>query len=217
MIPFAETLSIALAASEKTDEGVAEEAGIAKSALSYYRRGRRTPTVDMAHLLADALGVRIEWLVTGEGAMRGNAWSVGNRALFEIDGIARNWDTPTLGEDVQAIESAFYQGFKIQFGKHQYQSLSPTVHVIFGNLLARAMHSFQERGDERVSDPKWRGGIAGQLLLTCQEHAKVVHPRADFDGTPWSTRAWLAAMVREMKEWEGEGEIHDGFDEIMED
>ena len=100
MIPFAETLSIALAASEKTDEEVAEEAGIAKSALSYYRRGRRIPKVDKAHALADALGVRIEWLVTGRGAMRGNVWSVGNRALYEVDGLADNLDTPTIGQDV---------------------------------------------------------------------------------------------------------------------
>ena len=215
MTVFQKALRKAIEASKLSDRDVAQKAGISNGALSHYRHGKYAPKVETVDKLAEALGVRSEYLLTGKGLMGADTWSVGNRALYDVDGIlADDQAGPTLGEHAKAVKDEFYEGFKRQtIQKTQYLSLSLTVHVIFGNLLARAMNSFRERKNERVSDPKWRGDIAGRLLIICQGRAEKVDPRTGFDQKPWSTRAWIHAMAKEMKEWEDDGQIHTDFEE----
>ena len=200
-----------LKARGKPARKVAEDAGITPGALSLLRHGKRAAKAATIGRLADACGVTHAYLGMGQGHKRLNVWSVRNRALYEVDGIENGWGGPIFGWEMERVEDEFYRGFQKQFGQHQYAALSPTVHVIFGNLLARAMKSYRNLGEERVSDPEWRGKIAGRLLVRCEVLAREVHPSADFDMKPWSTRAWIAAMANEMERWEGDRQTPSDF------
>ena len=56
-------------------------------------------------------GVRSEFLLTGEGLMGANTWSVRNRALYEVDGAVAHWDHPTLGN---LLARAMHSRYRLQ-------------------------------------------------------------------------------------------------------
>lgn len=190
---------------------LAERAGVSTGALSYYRRGERTPRPDTASKLAAVLGVRPAWLLTGEAPMRAHALTVHNRALHEVDGLEEEWDQPEEPDSAKAAE-AFYATF-YRYGGQRFPNLSTTVHIIFGNLLARAFNSFRGHGAAWEA-PAWRGKVAGELLVSVHALAQEEDSRADFDDQPWSTRAWLAALAKEMKRWE-DGNLPNEFDRFL--
>jgi transcriptional regulator with XRE-family HTH domain len=63
---------------------LAEEIGASKSTLSLAERGLRFPNLPETVRIAEALGVRVAWLVMGEVPMRGRVVSI----LVEDDGDA---------------------------------------------------------------------------------------------------------------------------------
>ncbi|MEN5299059.1 S24 family peptidase [Brucella sp. TWI559] len=54
-------------------ENFASQLGISKNTLAYYERGERTPDATTLASYRDRFGININWLVTGEGSMLGNA------------------------------------------------------------------------------------------------------------------------------------------------
>lgn len=50
----------------KTQKEVAEKAGMPDSALRKYESGRQIPTIETLHRIADALGVKMYLLISGE-------------------------------------------------------------------------------------------------------------------------------------------------------
>lgn len=209
---FADRFAGALAAyceGGRDQKQLAEDAGACPSSISYYKRGTQIPRADTALALAKALGVRIEWLLEGKGPMRANAWALHTRALYEIDGILAEWRDRPVGPGALDVEAAFWEGFKrhVRIG---WADLSPTVQIMFGNLLARVMHSYRRQQIGNVTDPAWRGKVAGNLLLRVW---RVAQPKDDkatnkkagevgFDAKPRSTRCWIAAIAAEMEKWE---------------
>ena len=185
-----------------------EKVGISHAALSYFQSGNRIPKPATMERLARALGVSRTWLETGQGHQNPNAWIVGNRALFEVDGVLADWDGSVDADEAERVQRAFYRGFHEY--SYDYRDVSPTVHVIFENLFARVMHSLRRRGDD-ISDPCRRGRLAGELFLDCHTIAKKDEPKTGFDKKPWSTRAWLSAIVGKMEAWE-DGRIPQEFE-----
>lgn len=65
---FAENLRRALSAKGWTQGDLTAACGITQGTISNYARGKREPTASQLRLLANALGVTMEWLLTGRGA-----------------------------------------------------------------------------------------------------------------------------------------------------
>lgn len=178
---------------------IARRAGISKAALSKYRRARQSPTVLVVTRLADALGVRVEWLLRGRKPMRAGAEAVDLPAIHEIVGaVAEGWDQPVADPERGAeIAEKFWKGFRRYVQPSSYGKLAPVVQVVFGNLLARAFQRLREADrDELLDDPQERGETAGRIL------GQIVGPRSGFDKRPQTTRTLLQGLVGAMADWE---------------
>lgn len=64
---FADRLKIAL--NQRSGRSIALKAGVSTSVFSQYMTGKTQPALPHLVALAKALGVKVEWLATGEGPM----------------------------------------------------------------------------------------------------------------------------------------------------
>lgn len=60
---FAERMRTERAKRDVTQDEMAEFLGIDRTAISQYESGSRTPTIDRAAIIAEKLGVSIDWLM----------------------------------------------------------------------------------------------------------------------------------------------------------
>jgi transcriptional regulator with XRE-family HTH domain len=67
---FAERLKVAIAAAGRTQEALAADVGLSLSGFRKWLYGDTEPQMSGLVRAADALGVTIKWLATGEGPMR---------------------------------------------------------------------------------------------------------------------------------------------------
>lgn len=175
---------------------VADAAGVTETELSYYRQGKRTPSPPRLAALADALGVRPGWLLTGQGRMRANVMTVHERALHEVDGLMADWDAPADRETAEEEAEAFEAGWR-RHDTNRFDNLAPVVRLVFVNLLARAFARLREAGHD-TTDPEWRGRIAGRLIGRVRDREAA----AGYNTGKESTRAWIQSMGAEMEQWE---------------
>lgn len=204
MASLSTRLGHAIEATGQTQSAVAEEAGLSKGAVSLITRGERLPRVDTATDLARALGVRVGWLVAGEGPMFANDYTVqAARGLHEVDGFLGDYE-PQSGDSGRVLEE-FREGFE----RHQYREfgrLSGVVRLVFTNFFARVMGACRENDNPRLHDPAWRGRVAGRAFVEAKDRAQEMAYGAGSDGSSESTQSWVEALGEMMAEWQ-DGEI----------
>jgi hypothetical protein len=157
--------------------------------------------VDRLRELARALNVRVEYLVTGEEPRRADAWVVVKRYLWQVDGIFEQWSPPS-GVESRRAERAFKDAFgRARF--KEYERLKPIAHMMVGDIFARIMYCYRSNGHAGlVADAAERGKLARAAVDYYYDRACRIEPRAAFDNTPWSTRAWVNAIASDMERWE---------------
>ena len=104
----------------KTQKEVAEKAGMPDSALRKYESGRQIPTIETLHLIADALGVKMYLLISGERRLL---------MLSQLDEEMADMvtrivdDYMLLGEEskakMRAIVSQILRDIESQYGKNE--------------------------------------------------------------------------------------------------
>ena len=176
---------------------IASELGVNPALMTYYRNGTRPLPPDRLIRLAEILGVRACWLLTGDGTMRRTVDVFEARALYEVDGRREDWDRPSTPKEDEATEETFKASFRRYAGG--YATLPEAVRHLFTNLIARVFARLREAGHP-TSDPAWRGEVAGLEL----HRVKAAAPGAGFNRHPASTRKWIQAMGDEMEHWETE-------------
>lgn len=82
---FKERLKQARKNSGMTQGKLSEVSGISRESIINYENGRRTPPIDIAAKLADALGVTVGFLMDGDISIQGD-WDV-TRSDFEGDDL----------------------------------------------------------------------------------------------------------------------------------
>jgi hypothetical protein len=174
--------------------------GLPSSTYYAWLSEERQPNIYRLGEVANDLGVRLEYLVTGQGPASADAWAVVKRALFQIDGIFEEWDPP-VGAEAREAKRLFRAGFNRE-REALYKRLGPIVQLVFGDMVARIMHCYRTNRRGYVHDPAWRGDLVGRALDYYFNQAGRVDSRAGFDKQPWSTRAWLTAIVADMGRWE---------------
>lgn len=199
-------LKDAIEASGQSQAAVAEKSGLSKGGVSLIARGERVPRVDTAIALAHSLGVRVGWLVSGEGPMFANDYTVQPaRGVHEVDGILSEYDPS--GADSGQVLKGFREGFKRHQVK-QFGRLAGVVRLVFTNFFARVMDACRQHDKQRVNDPTWRGRVAGRALLKAKKRAQEKDYDAGFDSCPESTDSWVEALGEMMGEWR-DGRIGD--------
>jgi transcriptional regulator with XRE-family HTH domain len=198
-LSWPETLRAALDAQGCGVSEVARRGSVGRATIYAYRDGKRRATVPQVVKLARMLGVRPEFLFTGEEPMSADGWTAGMRALAQVDGVEADWDRPTTAQtvaDAAAFDAAFERDRKGR--KVEYRCLSATVRVMFENLLARVMNAYKLAGrGEDVASAAWRGELAGRMLDYYEREAG-----APYEARPASTRAWLVALAGDMERFE---------------
>ena len=63
-------LRMARAYAKQRQSDLARASGIGSATIQRAESGQREPRIETLRKLADALGVRVEWLLTGEGPMQ---------------------------------------------------------------------------------------------------------------------------------------------------
>jgi len=119
---------------------LARECGVSNAQISRLEAGGRTPRPDTLLLLADHLGVRVEWLLAGRGAMRPDSTPTElGRAVEYLRG--------ELPDDYldDALQSAAYQGPR--YTRDQIV------------MMLRARHALLQDGDL----PDASAELAGQI------------------------------------------------------
>jgi hypothetical protein len=182
----------------KVAKGVAEDAGMRPQELSYYRKAVRPIPLRVLPALADTLGVRVSWLLTGVGRMRRTVEVFEGRALYEVDGLREDWDRPSTPIEDYDAEKTFMKSFRRHDGG-KYADLPEVVRLLFTNLMARVFARLHE-APHATSGHAWRGEVAGLELGRVMDAA----PGAGFNRHPESTRKWIQAMGEEMEHWETE-------------
>jgi phage repressor protein C with HTH and peptisase S24 domain len=90
--PFKDRLHEAM--EDETSYSLAKKSGMAESLIRKYLTGESLPGLDKLVLLADFLGVRIEWLAAGRGPKKAGEYpvgdSVGNFLISEKDTFPRD-------------------------------------------------------------------------------------------------------------------------------
>lgn len=177
---------------------IASELGVDPALMTYYRNGTRPLPPDRLIRLAEILGVRACWLLTGDGRMRRTVEVFEGRALYEVDGRREDWDRPSTPTEDYEAEKTFMKAFRRHDGG-KYAGLPEVVRLLFTNLIARVFVRLREDG-YATSGHAWRGEVAGREL----GRVIAAKPGAGYNRRPASTRKWIQAMGAEMEQWETE-------------
>ena len=189
---------------------VAAEVGVSPAGLSNYRNAVRPIPLRVLPRLADTFGVRLSWLLTGDGHMRRTVEVFEGRALCEVDGLMENWDRPSTSKEDEATAEKFMASFR-RNGGGGYAILPEVVRLLFTNLMARVFARLHEKKGHATNDAGWRGKVAGLEL----HRVKAAAQGAGFNTYPASTRKWIQAMGAEMEKWERE--VPCDFEEDIDD
>lgn len=176
---------------------IASELGVIPGLMTYYRNGTRPLPPERLIRLAEILGVRACWLLSGEGCMRRTADIFEVLALHEVDGLRREWDFPSIPKD-DGSAVAFTASFH-QYGTTEFHKLHESVRLLFTNLIALVFERLHQTG-HATTDPGWRGEVAGLEL----HRVKAAAQGAGFNRHLASTRKWVQAMGDELERWEVE-------------
>ncbi len=71
-----------------SQEAFSRELGISKGSLGFYERNENLPNTDVVLKICSKTGVRLEWLLTGDGPMRDASGVSGNAAGDADDGMS---------------------------------------------------------------------------------------------------------------------------------
>ena len=69
-----------------SQEAFSRELGISKGSLGFYERNENLPNTDVVLKICSKTGVRLEWLLTGDGPVRAQSDADGEAAGEEMDG-----------------------------------------------------------------------------------------------------------------------------------
>ena len=166
---------------------------VSEPTFALYLKGKRSPTLDVITKAARLLKVDTVWLATGEGfPLLSTRKTLTDRPIHFVDGAGTEggggdlWDewTPPDQMDAKAVQNEFDAEFLERVG--EWDHLSPTVQLLFGNLLARSLERVKKPG--KSLDPAERGRIAGSLWadVVARTEDQVGDVSGDIQGPQWS-------------------------------
>ncbi len=128
MSSFAERLNYYMEKRRVTGTHLAQITGITAGAISHWRTGRRNLTdFRQAQLIANALEINVEWLITGKGAAEGErVVSLPDKELpsegyvqikeFSVKCGAGPGGTPTYEEEHDSVPATYRESFFLNLG-----------------------------------------------------------------------------------------------------
>lgn len=166
---------------------------VSEPTFARYLKGERSPTLDVITRAARLLKVDTVWLATGEGfPLLSTRKPLMDRPIHFVDGAGTEggggdlWDewTPPDQMDAHAVQKEFDAAFLERVG--EWEHLSPTVQLLFGNLLARRLE--RAKKPDKSLDPAARGRFAGSLWAEVSARTLVLggEVSGNIKGPQWS-------------------------------
>lgn len=162
------------------------------------------PPLNVGRALADVLRVSPAWLMLGGKRLpEPDGLTDYIRPLWRIDGPMADEHLPESPKERDEARKSFEEGFR-SFAD-TWGRLSPTVQVLFGNLLARRMLAARHEGDP-WREPFWRGQEAKRLGEHVMKKAGRfrqevrVSPSAPLDSPEYSDLL-LRVIADELADW----------------
>lgn len=152
--------------------------------------------VEFVEAVSNVLDVRPAWLAFGSGPCEAGVPADPVRELYLVDGIMEVFSPPGDPADRNRIRREFQAGFG---NPENFDGVSPTVHVVFANYLARYFGRCREKGDTRPDSPLWRGQEASQSFTAM---VRKVRDGGKASGTPDGRASWTAAALWGLGSWE---------------
>jgi hypothetical protein len=161
-----------------------------RPALYAFLDGRDVPPLDTLAEMAELLQVRLAWLAEGEEPLERDL-PPNPPPIWLLDGRRVSRRGPSMKDRLEAREAFETAFFRRSAG---YWEVEPVVRLVFDGLFQRRLARRRGRGDEGVTNPKYRAHTAWGLFLKCFLDVKAELPDWIEFSSPEFTGAFLAKL-----------------------